>query len=74
MTARLYTKSVEANTSKSLTLKTNAITRLTIDTSGNITTTGNTAIGTTLTASAYNGYTPLNRAGDTDTGTINAAN
>jgi hypothetical protein len=48
---------------------------VTINTSGQITTVGNTAVTSALTASTYNGYIPLNRAGGTvGIGTINAAN
>jgi hypothetical protein len=74
MTARAYARNIQALPGQNLLLKTNDTTRVTINTSGQITTVGNTAVTSALTASTYNGYTPLNRAGDASAGTINAAN
>jgi len=49
------------------------VTRLAINTTGTVTSLG-TYVAQNITAPTYNGYTPVNRAGDTMTGTLNSSN
>jgi hypothetical protein len=58
-------------TAQDLVLETSGVERLRVNAStGNITIGSSLAISAALTATSFNGYTPVNRAGDTMTGTL----
>lgn len=67
-------RNIEAPAGESLSLRTNRTDRLTIDSAGVVTAVGSTSVTGNLTATTFNSFVPINKAGDTITGNLNTAN